>query len=161
MTTYSQKLKDPRWQKRRLKILDRDNWACQVCHDTEETLHVHHLWYEKGEPWDSPDEALETLCANCHEDETALRPMNERDLIDMLRKCGFRATDIHELRCALYPLLLPNRYDKAKLILAFEVMLTNKETRELLITTAANAGLSIGRIGTANHLLGCDGQDGH
>lgn len=69
--TYGEKLKDPRWQKRRLQILERDEWACQSCFDTEATLHVHHRYYEKGaEPWDSPDGALITLCEECHDNES-------------------------------------------------------------------------------------------
>lgn len=38
---YLEKLKDPRWQKRRLEIFQRDEFTCQVCFDTESTLHVH------------------------------------------------------------------------------------------------------------------------
>ena len=30
---YSEKLKDPRWQKKRLEILERDNFRCQYCGD--------------------------------------------------------------------------------------------------------------------------------
>jgi len=28
--TYSEKLKDPRWQKKRLEILSRDNFTCET-----------------------------------------------------------------------------------------------------------------------------------
>lgn len=60
---YAQKLKDPRWQKRRLQILERDHWECQQCFSSESTLHVHHRYYvEAGEPWEYPDSALVTLC---------------------------------------------------------------------------------------------------
>jgi len=62
---YAEKLKDPRWQERRLQIMDRDNWTCQLCGDTNATLHVHHKSY-KGEPWEAPDEALTTYCEHCH-----------------------------------------------------------------------------------------------
>jgi len=44
---YSEKLKDPRWQKKRLKVLERDNWECKQCGEKEETLHIHHLLYDK------------------------------------------------------------------------------------------------------------------
>lgn len=65
--TYSEKLKDPRWQKKRLEILDRDNWTCQSCFDTESTLHVHHLEYRQGnDPWDYTNNLLCTLCESCH-----------------------------------------------------------------------------------------------
>lgn len=68
--TYLDKLKDPRWQKKRLEILERDEWFCQICGNNESTLHVHHRVYIKDkEPWDYPDEYLVTLCEDCHEIE--------------------------------------------------------------------------------------------
>jgi 5-methylcytosine-specific restriction endonuclease McrA len=67
MSDYSEKLLDPRWQKKRLRILERDAWKCRCCEDDKETLAIHHLIYSKGEPWDAPDETLETLCKTCHD----------------------------------------------------------------------------------------------
>jgi len=68
MTLYQEKLKDPRWQKRRLEILQRDSWTCVGCAGTEKTLHVHHFWYEDNlDPWEYPDRCLVTLCESCHE----------------------------------------------------------------------------------------------
>lgn len=67
MTNYSEKLRDPRWQKKRLKILNRDDWACQCCFNEKETLHVHHMTYiKKQEPWDSDSINLITICETCH-----------------------------------------------------------------------------------------------
>jgi len=66
--TYSEKLKDPRWQKKRLEILQRDEFMCQLCQDTESTLVVHHYKYS-GEPWEAEDIHLITLCESCHESE--------------------------------------------------------------------------------------------
>lgn len=67
MSTYSEKLKDPRWQKKRLKILERDHFRCMDCFSDEKTLHVHHLFYSKGlEPWEYNDQQLLTLCEHCH-----------------------------------------------------------------------------------------------
>lgn len=64
---YSELLKDPRWQKKRLHILERDHWACKLCGDTETTLNVHHKKYVKNKsPWDYPNETLVTLCEHCH-----------------------------------------------------------------------------------------------
>ena len=64
---YIEKLKDPRWQKLRLKVFERDNFRCQKCHDNQTTLHVHHRYYiSKKEPWEYPLEALTTLCHECH-----------------------------------------------------------------------------------------------
>ena len=67
MSEYIEKLKDPRWQRVRLKVFEREDFSCQCCGSTEETLHVHHLIYSKGEPWDAPMETLECLCKSCHE----------------------------------------------------------------------------------------------
>lgn len=65
--TYKEKLLDPRWQKLRLDVLNRDNFMCQLCNDTKSTLHIHHLNYSKsGNPWDSNMDDLETLCKECH-----------------------------------------------------------------------------------------------
>lgn len=66
--SYYQKLLDPRWQKKRLEILNRDNFQCQQCGDDKATLHVHHGYYERGlEPWEYDDDTLHTLCEGCHE----------------------------------------------------------------------------------------------
>jgi hypothetical protein len=68
--SYADLLRDPRWQKRRLEIFERDQWTCQVCGATDRELQVHHLRYRKGRlPWDHPDEDLQTLCRPCHRNE--------------------------------------------------------------------------------------------
>jgi hypothetical protein len=74
--TYKEKLMDPQWQKRRLQIFERDKFTCQVCMDTRETLHVHHLQYFKGDPWDVEDIYLITLCEICHEEEERLKSVD-------------------------------------------------------------------------------------
>jgi len=66
--SYSELLKDPRWQKKRLKIMERDEFTCQSCFDSENTLNIHHKYYIHGKaPWEYPDELLITLCKECHE----------------------------------------------------------------------------------------------
>ena len=83
---YSEKLKDPRWQKKRLEILERDNWSCQRCGDDESMLVVHHKrYFPKKEPWEYENNILITLCEDCHESEKTERPDIESDLISMLR----------------------------------------------------------------------------
>ena len=68
--TYSDKLKDPRWQKKRLQILERDNWECQECGEKGNTLHVHHKnYYLNKDPWDCKDNNLITYCFKCHDME--------------------------------------------------------------------------------------------
>lgn len=67
--SYSDKLKDPRWQRKRLEIFQRDDFTCQAtaCHSKHKTLHVHHLIYSKGkDPWDIDNKCLLTLCEDCH-----------------------------------------------------------------------------------------------
>ncbi len=67
-TPYWEKLKDPRWQRKRLEILERDGFSCQECFDVDSTLNVHHKYYVKGrEPWDYPGVCYVTFCDNCHE----------------------------------------------------------------------------------------------
>lgn len=84
--TYAEKLKDPRWQKKRLEILQRDEFACQLCFDTTNTLHVHHKIYHKSRnPWDYPAEALITLCEDCHHDETLIIEGSIKTLCDIVR----------------------------------------------------------------------------
>lgn len=59
---------DPRWQKLRLKILERDRFKCMVCQDKDSTLHVHHRVYEKKKKiWEAKPDNLVTLCEKCHE----------------------------------------------------------------------------------------------
>jgi hypothetical protein len=67
---YAKKRLDPRWQKARMKVLERDEWTCLSCLSTEETLHVHHRYYiSRRDPWDYPDWALVTLCKKCHDNQ--------------------------------------------------------------------------------------------
>ena len=95
--TYQEKLKDPRWQRRRLEIFERDEWKCQACGSDKKTLHVHHKFYITGkDPWDYGDDALSTICERCHNDEHKLRKQFEQDLIESLRK-RFSCYDIKEL----------------------------------------------------------------
>lgn len=65
--TYSEQLKDPRWQKRRLEILNRDSFTCRQCECNYKPLHVHHLGYKKdGYLWEVHDDQLITFCEDCH-----------------------------------------------------------------------------------------------
>ena len=67
--SYSEKLKDPRWQKKRLEVLQRDNFTCLACGSAEKTLHVHHCYYVgKRNPWEYDSDSLLTFCENCHDE---------------------------------------------------------------------------------------------
>lgn len=78
---YSEKFKDPRWQKVRLKIFERDDFTCQNCGAKGKTLSVHHKYYEYGmDPWDYPERSLVTLCPECHKSADLLRKSLRREL---------------------------------------------------------------------------------
>ncbi len=77
MATYSELLKDPRWQKKRLEIMQRDNFTCQLCFSSTKTLHVHHLDYVGSYPWDTPDDQLLTVCEGCHKRAEEMKNINK------------------------------------------------------------------------------------
>lgn len=67
--TWKDQLQDRRWQKRRLQILERDEWCCVRCADADPTsrLDVHHKVYRWGcPPWEYSDDELDSRCAHCH-----------------------------------------------------------------------------------------------
>lgn len=97
-TEYYEKLKDPRWQKKRLEIFQRDGFACRNCRCDFEMLAAHHMRYlPNTEPWDYPDCLLVTLCPTCHESERDNRPDIEQFLLDQLKEKGFFVRDIENL----------------------------------------------------------------
>lgn len=63
--TVSSDYLNPKWQKKRLQIMERDRWRCVACGDSDSPLHVHHIRYA-GKPWDVDDCDLQTLCERCH-----------------------------------------------------------------------------------------------
>ena len=106
-TSYSEKLKDPRWQKKRLEILSRDNWTCLSCGDKSKTLHVHHLFYVEHCPWMTPNFGLRTLCEDCHESASHVKSSATEGmdqffwsalvLMDTLRRLGLDGARADEL----------------------------------------------------------------
>ncbi len=70
--SYTSVLQDPRWQRKRLQVLERANWRCEWCGDGRQNLQVHHGYYGKTDgklrsPWEVPDNVLYCLCDPCHE----------------------------------------------------------------------------------------------
>lgn len=64
---YKEQIKSPKWQRRRLEILQRDDFTCQICGCKDKMLHVHHTAYERNKMiWEYPDEMLITMCNECH-----------------------------------------------------------------------------------------------
>jgi len=99
--TYSEKLKDPRWQKKRLKIMERDEFMCRSCYDTENTLNVHHKYYIQGrKPWEYPEDLLVTLCEGCHAWEEENKTI-VNDFARVLLSDGYLASELVKLLALL------------------------------------------------------------
>lgn len=65
--SYSELLKHPLWQRKRLEIMNRASFTCEWCGATESTLHVHHTAYHAGrKPWEYEDAELQCICEHCH-----------------------------------------------------------------------------------------------
>src|SRR5260221_5808794 len=95
---YSERLKDPRWQKKRLEILQRDEWVCHRCFDSESTLVVHHRYYTNGkDPWDYENDALITLCESCHQSEHDHIEAAHTQLRYAFAKAGAFSSDMKEI----------------------------------------------------------------
>lgn len=89
--TYQEKLRDPRWQRKRLEIMQRDGFACRVCRNKDKELQVHHAIYARGKPpWETPIDHLFTLCKDHHEeieilqDRLSLLMCTSGDVLDCL-----------------------------------------------------------------------------
>jgi hypothetical protein len=109
--SYSELLRDPEWQKKRLKILERDNWTCQLCFSKDKTLHVHHLIYFKNyKPWDYDNNCLLTLCEKCHQDEENLKKSNFD--LNILSKLSL--TPIRKIWHISFVLMFCKTYNKAR-----------------------------------------------
>jgi hypothetical protein len=94
-SSYSEKLKDPRWQKKRLEILNRDDWTCQICGAKDRPLHAHHPQYnsEINNPWEYDNQQIITLCESCHSIEhECLHGVKEYLLISIVN-AGFNTSE--------------------------------------------------------------------
>jgi hypothetical protein len=70
--TYFAQLRDRRWQRKRLKILERDGWRCQnpKCrHPDDDAVFLvvhHHVYLPDKMAWEYADAELTTFCHRCH-----------------------------------------------------------------------------------------------
>ena len=127
---YAQKLKDPRWQKKRLEILNRDEWTCQLCGSTTDTLAVHHKRYLiDTEPWDYPNKLLITLCETCHEAEKEGEESN--DLIAMVKE-NFLSNDIGILADGFRQIEATKQYELWMVAETIRWILSDKEIQKEL-----------------------------
>lgn len=66
--SYAEQLKHPNWQRKRLEVLGAAEFRCEMCGDSESTLHVHHKQYIKGRmAWEYDAQELAAMCESCHE----------------------------------------------------------------------------------------------
>jgi hypothetical protein len=92
--TYAEKLKDPRWQKKRLEIFQRDQFRCMECFSDEKSLQVHHIAYKGKNPWDTPNELLITYCYECHQKEEDKLKAAGETFVKLMRADGQRSIEI-------------------------------------------------------------------
>ena len=94
-SAYSEKLKDPRWQKKRLEILNRDDWTCQICGAKDRPLHAHHPQYssEISNPWEYDDQQIITLCESCHSIEHECLHGAKEYLLISIVNAGFNTSE--------------------------------------------------------------------
>jgi hypothetical protein len=79
MSSYSDKLKDPRWQRKRLEVMQRDDFTCFDTGAKDEPLNVHHCHYSKGGPWETPTDLLMTLTEDAHKKRQRLEHRGEKE----------------------------------------------------------------------------------
>jgi len=102
--TYYDLLRHPNWQRKRLEVMQRAEFRCEKCDTADDTLNVHHRYYEKGKkPWEYPDDCFRCLCERCHHRihellTTAKRQLELMDDNDLMRAAGYL-----RLRSANYP----------------------------------------------------------
>lgn len=101
--TYTEKLKDPRWQKRRLEKMQAASWRCESCGEFKKELHVHHIRYRNGrEPWEYALRELKCLCCDCHGEKHGRRIF--RGLVPMRHNPTAVPQVLVLKKCPLFPL---------------------------------------------------------
>lgn len=96
--TYWEKLRDPRWQKKRLEIMEIHDFQCELCQSENSPLNVHHkVYFKNKEPWEYKNHQLSCLCESCHQIEHGLDE-KFKDLISLAEIDGpFSKTDVYWL----------------------------------------------------------------
>ncbi|HZL77828.1 MAG TPA: HNH endonuclease signature motif containing protein [Candidatus Limnocylindrales bacterium] len=118
---YSEdKLRDIRWEKKRIEILERDGGRCQAmdengkqCWKTlkEEKLQVHHRNYTTANIWDEPSSNLLTLCKEHHKEEQFALGKSAREVSFALMKSNWMVKHRKLLtRCISEKLISPEEF---------------------------------------------------
>lgn len=128
--TYSKKLKNPAWQKKRLEILNRDEWTCLLCYDKKTELHIHHQEYIKGkEPWEYENSNFKSYCKHCH---CVVEEFKDKNLIPVITAKSFNKTGNYFVLSTIFNSPIHG------LILAITYF--HEETGELLVATIIEKG---------------------
>jgi hypothetical protein len=82
--TYAEQIKNPKWQKKRLKVLEEGGFTCEECGGKEETLNIHHKFYDNSKMvWEYNNEDLKCLCETCHSARHEIEKIVKRLLEDV------------------------------------------------------------------------------
>lgn len=84
-----------KWYKLSGRIKARDHNTCQMCGCNDKPMKVHHLYYEPNIT-DVPDQALITLCEDCHEMQHQCR----KEISNEIQRLRWYLTDV-EIRMIL------------------------------------------------------------
>ena len=116
------------WQKKRLEILQRDEFKCLHCGCDDKELHVHHRWYQFGKDiWDYPDTCFETLCFECHEYIEMCIKSSTTDMQLIVRKTLLAQDDFDVINRLLIHLSDEGyrNYNSRKLVDAIDYIINN------------------------------------
>ena len=140
VSAYSSLLRDPRWQRKRLEVLEAVDWTCENCGAQSKELQVHHVYYKKGaKPWEYENidkYELLVFCADCHGKFTELQTAlalkmadyasgepNQRpytNTLEVLNALFLNLTNTSGKNAL--PVGVEGGYDLAKIILAMNAM---------------------------------------
>lgn len=127
-------LRDPKWQRLRLKIMERDDFQCTFCGDRTTTLNVHHKYYDKGKnPWEYPEESLLTLCEHCHKSETIDLNKYSKAFIDAFKRSPFVSDDLRKLTQGLRELTISPNSNSFCVSRAYAYAFRNLKAQEILL----------------------------
>lgn len=136
--SYAEMLRNPLWQKKRLEIMQRDDFTCQHCGCKGRELQVHHRVYHKGaKPWEYDDSELITLCNQCHEVETEVKNQHYLEFLhicNLSRKIGLSELFIEQLFAAVVSSLesiCANSYRELTQYMLFEAFFNSGTNSDL------------------------------
>lgn len=118
---------DPRWQKKRLEIFDRDKFTCIFCNRKDKTLHAHHLCYlDNLKPWEYENHLIITLCKDCHEAESTKRKHIEKNLLLLFKLLRYSRGNLLKFFDCIFETKSFSFLKKCRFIEMMEILLKSK-----------------------------------